>query len=276
MAVLTRSFFYYRVLFPVFCVLTSCISPALAQQNAEVYPVGYGYYNAYLVKFKGQALLVDTGIHGKEKRLEKNIKKAGVNPEDITCIVLTHAHGDHVGGAARFQERYDTPVILHKGGLVAATRGTIYPLRIGTPRVKLAKFIRKRTHRHFPAFSPNIIMQEDTMHLQEYGFEGASLIAVGGHSAGSLIVSFGNIVFAGDLLRGSLVPGFRKKPAYHFFADEKAEVYDRILKLLEQDYDVWYVGHGGPLGTSKIRDYVLDHPLVPRTGKVRKKEITDE
>lgn len=241
----------------------SSIPILLAQQSVEVHPVGYGYYNAYVVKCKGKALLVDTGIHGKEKKLVKNIKKAGVNPRDITLIVLTHSHGDHVGGVTRFQKRYKTPVILHKGGLAAAKRGTIDSLKIGTPKVKLAAFIHRKVHRHFPPFSPSITMHNDTLRLDKYGFEGASLIAVGGHSAGSLILSIGDIVFAGDLVRGSLVPGFRKKPAYHFFADDKHEVYQRILTLLEQNYTIWYVGHGGPLDASKIRDFVRDHPLVP-------------
>jgi len=51
--------------------------------------------NAFLIKMPDKNILVDTG-HG--KKLFDNLKSLGVTPEDIHTVILTHMHGDHIGG----------------------------------------------------------------------------------------------------------------------------------------------------------------------------------
>lgn len=229
---------------------------AHAQDAITIHSVGYGYYNAYLIAQGKNLLLIDVGIHGKEDKLERNIQEAGFSPKDIDLIILTHAHGDHVGGAAHFQNKYQIPVLLHKNEQFVAQRGTIDSLKIGTSKVKLARLVRKRAHRHFPSFIPDIVMQEDTLHLDRFGFSG-KVVVVEGHTPGSIIVVFSNTVFVGDLLRGGLLPFARKHPEYHFFAEDVSVVNLTLAKLLKEDFTTWYVGHGGPLKKDAV--YQLLH-----------------
>ncbi len=51
--------------------------------------------NAFLVRMSGKNILVDTGL-GRE--LFKNLQSLGVTENDIDVILITHMHGDHIGG----------------------------------------------------------------------------------------------------------------------------------------------------------------------------------
>jgi glyoxylase-like metal-dependent hydrolase (beta-lactamase superfamily II) len=59
--------------------------------------------NAFLFKLAGRTFLVDTGSgelfpSGFGGKLLQSLAAAGVRPEQITDILLTHAHDDHMGG----------------------------------------------------------------------------------------------------------------------------------------------------------------------------------
>ena len=61
----------------------------------------YGRVGAYLLRSPGQVLLVDTGIGpgamGMHGRLPRELEEAGVQPEAVDTVFLTHLHGDHAG-----------------------------------------------------------------------------------------------------------------------------------------------------------------------------------
>jgi len=51
--------------------------------------------NTFLIKAPGQTILVDTGFG---TTIFDKMKKLGVEPEQIDAVLLTHMHGDHIGG----------------------------------------------------------------------------------------------------------------------------------------------------------------------------------
>jgi glyoxylase-like metal-dependent hydrolase (beta-lactamase superfamily II) len=60
--------------------------------------------NAYLVNTGAKLVLVDTGASGlfgpTLGRLMASLKASGYTPEQVDEIVITHMHGDHIGGAS--------------------------------------------------------------------------------------------------------------------------------------------------------------------------------
>ncbi|MDR0621976.1 MAG: MBL fold metallo-hydrolase [Deltaproteobacteria bacterium] len=55
------------------------------------------FVNAFVVDLPSGKVLVDTG-NGPSANLMKNLAAAGISPGDIQAILLTHFHGDHIGG----------------------------------------------------------------------------------------------------------------------------------------------------------------------------------
>lgn len=77
---------------------------------------------------KGNALIVDAGdtkvLLDCGFSVRASVARLGclaVSPEEITAVLVTHEHGDHVGGAFGFAARYDVPVYLTYGTHVAAS-----------------------------------------------------------------------------------------------------------------------------------------------------------
>ena len=53
-------------------------------------------------------LLVDAGLSAKQ--LVLRMRELGVEPEDLTGILITHEHGDHVKGLEVFARKFEVPV----------------------------------------------------------------------------------------------------------------------------------------------------------------------
>ncbi|MDR3049004.1 MAG: MBL fold metallo-hydrolase [Elusimicrobiota bacterium] len=54
--------------------------------------------NVYIVKDKNKIILIDTGNGGNRGDAVKNMKAAGISPSQVSAVLLTHMHGDHIGG----------------------------------------------------------------------------------------------------------------------------------------------------------------------------------
>jgi glyoxylase-like metal-dependent hydrolase (beta-lactamase superfamily II) len=54
--------------------------------------------NAYFVKTPDKNILVDAGYG---RNLFTNLKAIGIEPEHVDIVLLTHMHGDHIGGMLR-------------------------------------------------------------------------------------------------------------------------------------------------------------------------------
>lgn len=68
---------------------------SLTQHGANLFRLArYGLVNSYLVREESGLTLIDANLPGSAPIILKAASQIGL---PITCIVLTHAHGDHIG-----------------------------------------------------------------------------------------------------------------------------------------------------------------------------------
>jgi glyoxylase-like metal-dependent hydrolase (beta-lactamase superfamily II) len=151
--------------------------------------------NTYLVADEpgADAVLIDAG--GPVAPL---LETAGRLRLELTHVLLTHHHHDHVAEVDRVLERHPgVPVLIHPAerDLVAAATGSLQPgqmLRCGALSIE-------------PLHTP-------------------------GHTAGMLSLLVGGDVFTGDTLFKRSVGGVRA-PGHTTFADLRSSIMDTLLKL---------------------------------------------
>src|SRR6266481_8699393 len=71
--------------------------------------------NALVVAAGSTRILLDCGFGLGETA--SRLGRLGLTPEDLSAIVVTHEHDDHIGGVARLARRHGIPVWLTPGTL---------------------------------------------------------------------------------------------------------------------------------------------------------------
>lgn len=69
--------------------------------------------NAIYVGCDGAHILVDAGVSG--TRVAKALESMGVSPKDLSGILVTHEHTDHIQGVGVLSRKYDLPVYATEG-----------------------------------------------------------------------------------------------------------------------------------------------------------------
>jgi glyoxylase-like metal-dependent hydrolase (beta-lactamase superfamily II) len=88
---------------------------AESTQVAEgVHRLGSRLINYYLVEDGDALTLVDAGMPGLRPSLDSTLAALGRSLGDIQAVVLTHAHGDHVGIAEKVRTEAGVPVYVHR------------------------------------------------------------------------------------------------------------------------------------------------------------------
>lgn len=64
--------------------------------------------NCSLISDEKTTLLVDCGLSA--KKLEEALYKAKIDPKQISAILITHEHSDHIKGAGIISRKYNLPV----------------------------------------------------------------------------------------------------------------------------------------------------------------------
>jgi metallo-beta-lactamase class B len=77
------------------------------------YFVGGKLHSAWALTTRDGIILFDTIYpYNSEELIIGGMKKLGLDPKDIKYLLVSHAHGDHIGGAEMLQTRYRPRVVL--------------------------------------------------------------------------------------------------------------------------------------------------------------------
>ena len=79
----------------------------------NLYYVGMTEYSAWAVTTSEGIIIVDTIYdYSVEDEIVGGLKKLGFNPNNIKYAIVSHAHGDHSGGARYLQEKLGAKIVL--------------------------------------------------------------------------------------------------------------------------------------------------------------------
>ena len=215
----------------------------------------FGIVNAHLIRGEAGCILVDAGIPGSERKIGRVLAQQGLTFGDIRLIVITHAHTDHAGSAARLRQLSGAPILAHSGDADFYSRRrpmTYCP----TGPVGRLFFRTPLPHQPYEGFVPDIMMHDsEQVNLSAFGVAG-TVRHTAGHTAGSISVELashdalvGDLVASGILIGGLARIGHAIRPP---FEDDPAKVALELERLVQDGAERFYLGHGGPLGASEV------------------------
>ena len=71
----------------------------------NLYFVGSKIHSSWALTTSDGIILIDTLFtYNSEEEIVVGLKKLGLNPAAVKYVIITHAHGDHVGGAKLLQD----------------------------------------------------------------------------------------------------------------------------------------------------------------------------
>ncbi|GGN83546.1 MBL fold metallo-hydrolase [Actinoplanes lobatus] len=200
-----------------------------------VFELRVGYANVHVVVTDDGLVLVDTGLPGRSPLIERALRKIRRSLGEVTTILVTHHHTDHVGNLADLRRRTGARVIAHAADAVWITGHS----RPAEPVGRLAKLAVRLIGRAEPTKIDQLITVD--------GFEplpGFTALHTPGHTRGHvsyLLDRSGGILFAGDAAasRRGQVTG----PAGAATADP-ARAGQSLARLAELEFDHAVFGHG--------------------------------
>lgn len=196
-------------------------------------------------------ILIDTGLGNKQSEkyysfyylfdrigLEKAIEKIGYSPNDITDVILTHLHFDHVGGAVKYAEDGVSPQAVFPNATYYCSKAQWDTANNPNPREKASYF----PENYMSLFEEGRLefIYEDTAFCK-----GVDLEIKNGHTLGQMIPIISwkgkKVVFTADFIASVMniplayVPSFDIDPVKSM--QEKEEFLNRAY---EQQYILFF------------------------------------
>ncbi|MDD4779245.1 MAG: MBL fold metallo-hydrolase [Tissierellia bacterium] len=202
----------------------------------EAMSVGSFMANCYIVgsnKTK-EAAIIDPGADF--NRIDNKIKELGLIPK---IIILTHAHGDHIGAVADLKAKYSIPVYIHEYDAEFLSDSSIN--------------LTKMLFRKDLSINPDVKLKDgDIIQLSDLEFE---IIHTPGHTPGGICIKIENIIMTGDTLFNKSI-GRTDFPGGSF-EDIISSIKNKIFKY--SDDTIIYPGHNSP---STIKSEKQGNPFV--------------
>ena len=215
----------------------------------------FGMVNCHLLIGPHGCVLVDTGLPGSHRKIQRALQAQGRGLKDIRLIVVTHAHLDHAGAAARVRELSGAPIVAHAGDLAHYEQRE--PMTYCATGWFSALFFRTGliVRPHAP-FTPDLLLRDgEVLDLARFGFEG-QVRPTPGHTAGSVSVQLaGGDAMVGDLLASGVLLGGLLRTRHAIrppFEDDPQAVAGQLQRLVAAGAHTFHLGHGGPLPSGEV------------------------
>lgn len=186
-------------------------------------------------------VIIDCGMRGQGRAIGRALHAAGVGPQDLTLIALTHWHIDHTGALSAIQRQSEAVTAAHRADapIIQGQAPPIKP-RLSGEGGKFARWLLPKLYK--PGKVDRLLEDGDV--LPEAG--GLRAVATPGHTAGHVCYYLPEpgILFAGDALvnrHGELAV------SPEGFSDDPVQARTSLEVLRTLRFEQCYFGHGGPL-----------------------------
>ena len=224
----------------------------------QVYQISHRGVNIILIA-EERLTLIDAGFRNSPSHIINYIHRLGRSVEEISLIIITHNHLDHVGGLAELKTLTTAKVAAHMADISDSENQLPYR---STARRML----------HIPPFSilrPLLYAKPGDIDIQLAGGEvlsplgGLEVIRTPGHTPGSisLFSPQKKLLIVGDTLNNR---HNRLRICPKFVSTNVAQAIDSIKQIAQLDFDILCFGHGNPItedATTRVRDLIKKHKL---------------
>jgi glyoxylase-like metal-dependent hydrolase (beta-lactamase superfamily II) len=228
-------------------VLGRVVEPAFAADG--VVRLGTDLCNWFLFEDGGGVVVVDAGFPSYRPQLEPGLRLLGRTTDDLTAVVVTHGHADHVGVAEQLRRDLGLGVWVHEDDahLAKSAAGRGKTERSVLPYLRYPQAIRFLTH-FSTSGKPEPITEVCTFADGDELPGGLRAIHTGGHTAGHSVIHHESrgVLFAGDLLctvnplTGARGPQLLPRPLNL----SSGTMLDSLTKLEGLEAGAILVGHG--------------------------------
>jgi glyoxylase-like metal-dependent hydrolase (beta-lactamase superfamily II) len=218
-------------------------SPFITEQVApDVYRITVSRSNIYLITGK-TLTLIDTGMPGDGPEVLKAIAATGRNPAEVSHILITHGHTDHIGSLAFLKKATGAQVI-------AGAPEVDYIQGEKKPWQMAREGFSGRLFKIMLFFAETFVFNREPAVVDKACsggevIDGIRVIATPGHSPGSISYYLPDkrILFTGDALSGEPEA---KLPPRAGCADYQQALLS-VKKLTALSFDICCFGHGKPV-----------------------------
>ncbi|SFU49206.1 Glyoxylase, beta-lactamase superfamily II [Clostridium sp. DSM 8431] len=203
-----------------------------------------GNVNCYLIHYGSYAILIDTA---KEKYRTFLLDK--LKDYNITLIILTHGHYDHIANAAFLAKHFNTKIAMHKDDYKLSKNNLMNTIYSNSNsflgNITKKAFLKSFKKANVDDFEPDIFL-EDGQNLKSFGID-AKIIHLPGHTKGSIGVLLNkNELIAGDVFMNFLYP------CESLIVEDLDMLRKSINKIEGLNLKLLYPGHGGPITSVKV------------------------
>ncbi|HPH55503.1 MAG TPA: MBL fold metallo-hydrolase [Smithella sp.] len=192
----------------------------------------------YLIDFDGDLILIDSGAGRSSSQIIRNIEMLGLNPANISHLILTHCHIDHIGSAPFFKKQYGAKILIHE---------------LDAPAVEKGDSRKTAANWYGTTFPPTAVDRKlkGEHEILTFGGEELHCLHTPGHTPGSISLYLdraGKRVLFGQDIHGP----------FHKDFDSDIDIWKKSMrKLLDLNADILCEGHFGIFDSKeRTRSYI--------------------